>query len=228
MGDISLIMALVAGFLSFFSPCVFPIVPGYVMYITGSTMEEEVQDRKLLTISRALGFVLGFTIIFMIMGISASFIGKLFIKYQREFTKISGLLIIIFGLNMLGVIKLDFLNKQKKIKLPKVTGWVSSVAIGMAFAAGWTPCVGTVLASILLYAGTTATLSKGAFMLFIYSLGLAIPFILTALIIDRFSKFVTNSEKALKYISKIGGIVIIIMGLLIFTNKINTIAKIFI
>ncbi|WP_425449019.1 cytochrome c biogenesis CcdA family protein [Dethiothermospora halolimnae] len=224
MEDVSLPLAFGAGLLSFFSPCVLPLIPGYITYITGTTVEAELKDRKLFALTRTIGFILGFTIIFMIMGVSASFIGRLFLRYKQEFMKISGALIVIFGLNMTGILKLNFLNRERRFKLPKITNWFSSTLMGMAFAAGWTPCIGAVLGTILLYAGTTAMLSKGIYMLLTYSLGLAIPFIITSLLINKFSSFLTKSEKIMKYIMRVGGIIIILMGILIFTNNMYKIA----
>ncbi len=227
MTDISMSAAFIAGLLSFFSPCVLPLIPAYITYITGTALEEELENRKFLALTRTLGFVLGFTIIFMIMGVSASFLGKLFRVYKMQFLRISGILIIGLGLNMMGILNLNIFSKGRKIKLPKITGWFSSIPVGMAFAAGWTPCAGAVLGTILLFAGNTGTLSSGFFLLLFYSLGLAIPFILTALLISKFSKLLSKSEKVLPYITKIGGLIIVVLGLLIFFNKIHLITNIF-
>ncbi|SDY71204.1 cytochrome c-type biogenesis protein [Proteiniborus ethanoligenes] len=227
MTDISISAALIAGIVSFFSPCVLPLIPAYITYITDTALEEELEDRKLLALSRTLGFVLGFTIIFMIMGVSASFIGRLFRVYKTQFLKISGILIIGLGLNMIGVLNLNFLSKGGKIKMPRITSWFSSVLVGMAFAAGWTPCAGAVLGTILILAGSTGTVTTGVLLLLAYSIGLAIPFILTALLISKFGRFLAKSEKVLPYINKIGGIIVIALGLLMFFNKIYLIANIF-
>ncbi|MTI48838.1 cytochrome c biogenesis CcdA family protein [Sporosalibacterium faouarense] len=228
MGDVSIPIALVAGFLSFFSPCVLPLIPGYITYITGTSMEEELADKKLFALRRTIGFIVGFTLIFMIMGVSASFVGKLFNAYKYYFIKISGILIVVFGLNMMGILKIGLLNREKRFKLPKITSWFSSILMGMAFAAGWTPCIGAVLGSILLYAGTTATVAKGVYLLFAYSLGLAVPFILTALLINKFSKFLVKSERIMPIIMKVSGGLIIILGMLIFFDKMYIIANWFI
>ncbi|MGF7060814.1 cytochrome c biogenesis CcdA family protein [Brassicibacter mesophilus] len=227
MLDVSIPAAFAAGLLSFFSPCVLPLIPAYITYITGTTFEEELDNKKIFALVRTLGFVIGFTIIFMIMGVSASFLGKIFKLYKSEFTKLSGILIVGLGLNMMGILKLNFLSKGIKVKMPKITGWFSSILVGMAFAAGWTPCVGAVLGAILIYAGTTATVSKGVYLLLSYSLGLAIPFILTSLLINKFSRMLTKSEKVIPYIMKISGAVVVILGLLIFFNKIYVITNLF-
>lgn len=229
LGGVSLSIAFGAGFLSFFTPCILPLIPVYIMYITGTSMENELDKRKLFALKRTIGFVIGFTIIFMIMGTSATFLGKIFIRNKEVFSKISGVLIVIFGLKMTGIINLKFLNMEKRIKTPKkITNWFSSIIMGMAFAAGWTPCFGPVLASILIYAGGTATVSKGVYLLLVYSIGMAIPFILTALFINVFSKFVNKAERFIKYIPKISGFIMIIFGILVFFNKVTDISRLLI
>ena len=224
--DISLPIAFGAGFISFFSPCLLPMIPAYIMYITGVDMEEDLSKIRMRALIRTMGFVLGFTIIFMIMGTSASYIGRIFIQNQTIFLRIAGILIILFGLNMMGVLNLQFLGKEKRVKSPKkVTSWFSSILMGMAFAAGWTPCFGPVLGSLLVFAGTSATVSKGVLLLFIYSVGMAIPFILTALFINVFIKWMTKAEKFLKYMPYVSGIILIIFGLLIFFDKMMSISS---
>lgn len=225
-GDVSIPIAFGAGFLSFFSPCILPLIPAYIMYMTGVTMEEEVEEKRWIALTRTFGFVVGFTIIFMLMGTSASFLGKIFIRNKDVFSKISGIIITIFGLSMMGVIKLDFLNIEKRMKAPKkVTSWFSSILMGMAFAAGWTPCFGPALASILMYASGAATVSKGIYLLLIYSLGMAIPFMLTALFINAFTNIINKAEKWIKYIPMVGGFMMVVFGLLIFFNKMMDISR---
>lgn len=225
--DVSIPIAFWAGLISFFSPCLLPMIPAYIMYITGVNMEDELQKRRFLAIIRTLGFIIGFTIIFMIMGSSASFIGKIFAQNKGIFTKVSGLLIIFFGLNMMGIFKLNILNMEKRMSAPKrITNWFSSLLMGMAFAAGWTPCFGPVLASILLYAGGTATVTKGVFLLFIYSLGMAIPFLLTAIFINVFIRFMERVDRFMKYMPMISGIIMVIFGILVFFNKVINISRI--
>lgn len=224
--DVSIPIAFGAGFLSFFSPCILPMVPAYIMYLTGSTMEEEIQEKRLYALTRTLGFVLGFTLIFMIMGTSASFLGKVFIRNKELFSKISGILIIIFGLNMIGILNLNLLNMERKISSPKkITNWFSSTVMGMAFAAGWTPCFGPALASILFYAGGSDTISKGVWLLLVYSIGMAIPFIFTALFINVFINLMNRGERLIVYIPKISGIIMVIFGLLVFFDKVVNISN---
>lgn len=218
--SVSLPVAFGAGFLSFFSPCILPMIPVYIMYITGINVEDELEKKRLFALSRTIGFVIGFTIIFMIMGTSASFLGRLFVRNKDIFTKVSGFLIVLFGLKMTGLINLNFLNREKKVKAPKqIKTWLGSVLLGMAFAAGWTPCFGPVLASILIYAGGSSTLARGVYLLLAYSIGMAVPFILTSLFINQFSVFMKKTENIMKYIPIISGVVMIIFGLLVFFNK---------
>lgn len=226
--SVSFSLAFGAGFLSFFSPCILPLIPAYIMYITGINLEDELQKNRLIALTRTIGFVIGFTIIFIIMGTTASFLGKIFIRNKDIFSKVSGILIIIFGLKMIGVIDLGFLVIEKKMKAPKkITSWFSSILMGMAFAAGWTPCFGPVLGSILIYAGGSSTVLKGVYLLLVYSIGMAVPFILTALFINTFNKFLKNTERFMIYVPKISGIIMIIFGILIFFNKVMNISVLF-
>ena len=226
LGDVSIPIAFGAGFLSFFSPCILPLIPAYIMYMTGVSMENEIKEKRWIALTRTMGFVIGFTIVFMIMGTSASFLGKVFIRNKDVFSKISGIIIIIFGLSMMGVIKLNFLNMERRIKAPKkVTSWFSSILMGMAFAAGWTPCFGPALGSILMYAGGADTVLKGVYLLLIYSLGMAIPFILTALFINVFTNLMNKAERFIKYIPIIGGFMMVVFGILIFFNKMMNISR---
>ncbi|MDY0235772.1 MAG: cytochrome c biogenesis protein CcdA [Gudongella sp.] len=227
--DVSLPIALGAGFLSFFSPCLLPMIPAYIMYITGVDVEDDLSKVRMRALIRTMGFIFGFTAVFMIMGSSASLLGQAFVQNKNIFFKVSGLLIILFGLNMMGVLKFNFLSSEKRVKSPKrVTSWFSSVLMGMAFAAGWTPCFGPVLGSILIFAGTSATVSKGVLLLFIYSVGMAIPFILTALFINVFISWMAKAEKFMRYMPMISGVILVIFGILIFFNKMIMISSLLI
>jgi len=224
MGEISISIAFLAGLISFISPCVLPLVPAYVSYITGSTAERG----KIFTLLRAIAFVIGFSIIFILMGASASYLGQIFNYYKPLFTKVSGILIIIFGLHMSGLLKINLLYKQFRVSEPKqVSSFFSSVLMGMAFAAGWTPCVGTVLGSILLYAGTEATLNSGVLLLVFYSLGLGVPFIITAVFINSFTKVLPQINRYIPLLAKISGIIMIIFGILLFFNRFQNLSRYF-
>lgn len=223
--NISFLMALTAGFVSFFSPCILPMIPAYIMYMTGTDIDD-LEDNRFLALKRTLWFILGFTIIFVIMGTSASFIGRFFAANKILFGKISGFILILFGLNMLGILEIDVLNMEKRRKGPKEkSSPLGAFIMGMAFAAGWTPCFGPVLGAILMYAGASETLVKGFVLLLIYSLGMAIPFILTALFINRFNKFLNKYEKLINILPKISGIVLVLFGVLVFFNKVTEISK---
>ncbi|SHH67897.1 cytochrome c biogenesis CcdA family protein [Clostridium grantii] len=227
--NVSFWVAFGAGILSFFSPCILPLIPVYFMYITESTIESQLLNQKKIVLTRTIGFVIGFTIIFILMGATATFIGKIFVQNKSIFSKISGLLIIIFGLNMMGIIKFNFLQIEKKVSEPRVaTSWFSSILVGMAFAAGWTPCFGPILASILIFAGSSETMLKGILLLLIYSIGMAIPFIVTALFINYFRKFIKKSRKFLIFIPKISGAIMVIFGFLVFFNKIINLSRLFV
>ncbi len=204
------------------------MIPAYIMYITGSGVKE-LENRRFLALSRTIGFVIGFTIIFIIMGTSASFLGQIFVRNREIFSKISGLILIIFGLNMLGLINIGFLNRETRKKGPgQVKGILGAVLMGMAFAAGWTPCFGPVLGSILIYAGASETLSKGVVLLLVYSIGMGIPFILTALFMDSFTRLLNKYERGLSYLPKISGVILIIFGVLVFSNRVIDISRLLI
>lgn len=213
--------------LSFLSPCVLPLVPAYISYLTGASINDiHNKSSKLTVFYKSLGFVIGFSIIFVVMGASVTSLGKIFNQNLRLFRRLSGILIIIFGLHTSGILKLSVFSKEKKfLSFKNTRGTFGSVLLGMAFAAGWTPCVGPILYSILAYASSMDTISKGIMLLVVYSLGLAIPFILTALVIDSLSSKINNLGKYLKLISIISGILMILMGVLIFTNKIGILSN---
>ena len=224
--DVSLPLAFGAGFLSFFTPCLLPMIPAYIMYITGVNMEDELNKRRLLALVRTLGFVIGFTIIFMIMGSSATFLGQIFIRNRLIFSRISGIVIIIFGLHLMSILNLSILNFRARGKAPKkISNWFSSVLMGMVFAAGWTPCFGPVLGAILMYASGADTVSNGMSLLFVYSLKMAIPFILTALFINVFIKFMNKADKLMTILPKIGGAIMVVFGLLVFFDKVIVISN---
>lgn len=229
MNNVSILLAFSAGLLSFLSPCVLPLVPAYITYITGSTAAElRTGKARLHTIYKSLGFVLGFSLVFITMGASITSIGKLLIRNMDVFRKIGGALIMLFGIHTTGIFKLKTLYYEKRlVPFEKLHKNISSVLIGMAFAAGWTPCVGPILASILIYAGSMETITMGILLLTAYSLGLAVPFVLTAYAIGSFSEYFKKISGHLNTISIVSGILLIIMGILIFTNKIAILSRYF-
>lgn len=223
----TLVIALVAGFLSFLSPCVFPLLPAYVTHLTGSFIQDNKinADKKLLII-RSISFILGFSIIFVAMGASASFIGQFFAGNRNLIEKISGLLIIVFGLQMAGMLTLRFLMFDKKWNHANTSkkGNASSFILGLAFGSGWTPCVGLALSSILLLAGSSETLYSGMFLLFVYSIGLGIPFLVLSLVLTYSLSILKKINPWLPLLSKINGWLLIGMGLLVFTGQLQKIS----
>ena len=221
MKHISILLAFSAGLLSFLSPCVLPLVPAYISYLTGSSIDElKAGKTKLFTLYKSLGFVLGFSIIFILMGVSITSLGKLLITHKDVFRKIGGALIIVFGLHTIGIFRIKLFYREKRfLYFDKIKGPFSSVIMGMAFATGWTPCIGPILSSILIYATSMDSINKGMLLLIMYSIGLAVPFILTAMVIEGFSEQFKKFSKYLPIISIISGVLMIIMGIMIFTNK---------
>ncbi|MCK8816815.1 cytochrome c biogenesis protein CcdA [Natroniella sulfidigena] len=225
MEEVSITIAFLAGLLSFLSPCILPLVPAYLSYITGSSASE--QDRTFVFV-RAVGFVIGFSIIFILLGASASYLGQLFARYRRLLTRISGIIIILFGLHILGVFEIKLLYREFRANKPQeVTSWFGSMLVGISFATGWTPCVGPVLASILLYAGTSQTIGMGVLLLGSYSLGLGIPFLLAAVMVDKFATSSTRFNKYLPLIERISGIILIIFGFIIYLDLLGRWAGLF-
>lgn len=227
LNNVSLILAFSAGLLSFLSPCVLPLVPAYISYITGTSISDpESKKSNIYVLYKSIGFIIGFSIIFIIMGASITSIGKVFIKNQSIFRKISGILIFIFGLHTTGIFKIKLFYREKRfLSFNNTNGAFGSVLMGMAFAAGWTPCVGPILSSILVYASSMETISRGIILLVFYSLGLAVPFILTALAIENLSSKISRLGKYLSFISIISGLLMILMGILIFTNKMGILSQ---
>ncbi|MGL5417251.1 MAG: cytochrome c biogenesis CcdA family protein [Clostridium sp.] len=210
--NLSILVAFFAGVVSFLSPCVLPLIPAYINILT----KDVDRDRKDIILRRSLLFILGFTIVFIIMGASATFLGKIFSRHFEILRVLSGILIILFGVYTLEVIKIGSLYKEKKI-IRKADG-ISPLIMGIAFAAGWTPCVGPILGAILAYTSINTSLN-GVVMLGLYSIGLGIPFILSAMLIEHFSFIRKNIYKHMRKIKIITGILMIIVGALIATNK---------
>ena len=215
-----LVIALGAGLISFLSPCVFPLIPGYISYISGSSLNELIEKKNINLIPIIL-FTVGFSIVFIIFGAASTFLGQILLQNSFELRIIAGLVIIIFSLHIVGIINIKFLNYEKRIDTNISSNFFSPILIGMAFAFGWTPCIGPILGSILVLAATEESLSKGILLLSFYSIGLAIPFILSGYLIQRFLIFSKNFKKNIKLVSKIGGIILLITGILIITNQLQ-------
>ncbi len=216
-----LFIALGAGLISFLSPCVLPLIPGYISYISGSSLNELIEKKNINLIPIIL-FTVGFSIVFIIFGAASTFLGQLLLQNSFELRILAGVIIIIFSLHIIGVINLKFLNYEKRIQTNNNKNILSPILIGAAFGFGWTPCIGPILGSILALAATEESINKGILLLFFYSLGLAIPFILSGYLIQRFLIFSKNFKKNINLVSKIGGIILLITGILILTNQLQT------
>ena len=215
-----LIIAFGAGLISFLSPCVLPLIPGYISYISGSSLNELIEKKKVNLIPIIL-FTLGFSLVFIIFGAASTFLGQVLLQNSYELRIVAGLLIVILSLHILGIINIKFLNYEKRIQTNKNTNFYSPILIGMAFAFGWTPCIGPILGSILVLAATEQSINKGIMLLISYSLGLALPFILSGYLIQKFLIFSKNFKKNLNLVSKIGGFILLITGILILTNQLQ-------
>ena len=217
---IELFIAFGAGLISFLSPCVLPLIPGYISYISGSSLNELI-EKKTVNIFPIILFTIGFSIVFISFGATASFLGSIILQNSYELRIASGIIIIIFSLQILGIINLNFLNYEKRIYTEKKSGVLSSLLVGMAFGFGWTPCIGPILGSILALASTEQSLNKGILLLVFYSLGLAIPFILSGYLIQKFLVFSKNIKSKMSIIMKTGGALLLTTGILMITNQLQ-------
>ena len=215
-----LFIAFGAGLISFFSPCVLPLIPGYISFISGTSLNELLARKKINLIPLIL-FTLGFSFVFIMFGAAASYLGQVLLQNSQILRIIAGLVIIIFSLQLIGVINISFLNFEKKIYTKKNNDIWFSFIVGMAFGFGWTPCIGPILGSILALASTEETIIQAIILLSFYSLGLAIPFILSGYLMQRFLMFSKNFKKNINLVSKGGGIILLITGILILTNQLQ-------
>ena len=219
---IELFIAFGAGLISFLSPCVLPLIPGYISYISGSSLNELI-EKKSVNIFPIILFTLGFSLVFISFGATASFLGSVILNNSYELRIASGIILIIFSLHILGILNLNFLNYEKWIYTEKKSGIFSSILVGMAFGFGWTPCIGPILGSILALASIEQSLNRGILLLIFYSLGLAIPFILSGYLIQKFLVFSKNLKSKMNIILKSGGALLLITGILMITNQLQAI-----
>ncbi len=218
---LNLIIAFGAGLISFLSPCVLPLIPGYISYISGQSLNDIVEQRKKVLLKTIL-FSLGFSLVFIFFGATASFIGNLLLEYSNSLKIVAGIIIIIFSLQLMGIFNLNLLNREKRFYTKNYSNNLFfPFIVGGAFGFGWTPCIGPVLGSILALAATETSLGKGILLLSFYSLGLAIPFVLSGYGISKFLEFSKNFKKNIRKISISGGIILLITGILIITNKLQ-------
>jgi len=212
-----------AGFVSFLSPCVLPLIPGYISFINGTTLENLEDKKKNFIFKETLLFTLGFSVVFISLGATATFFGSLIFKYSTFFTYFVGIVIIFFSLNMIGILQLRLLNQELKYHFHnQITKPYMSFLVGIGFGFGWSPCIGPILGSVLALASLETTITKGIILLSIYSIGLAIPFILSGLFITKFLIFSKKTKMHIIKIQKISGYILLITGVVIVTGKLQT------
>jgi cytochrome c-type biogenesis protein len=219
---LELLIAFGAGLISFLSPCVLPLIPGYISFISGQSLNEILEKKNVKIVPLVL-FCFGFSTVFILLGASASFLSQALLKNSETLRVIAGIIIIIFSLQLLGFINIPILNTDKRFEAKKSSNILFPYVIGLAFGFGWTPCIGPILGSILALASIEETLSKALILLSLYSLGLAIPFIFSGYLIQKFLIFSKNFKKNINIFSKIGGIILLITGILILTNQLQAI-----
>jgi len=224
--DLTLGAALVAGLVSFLSPCVLPLVPPYLVFLTGTSIErfadQEPKARvKRETVAAALLFVAGFSTVFVALGASASVIGSVIRAYSHALGIVAGVVIIIMGLHFLGITPIAFLHRQKRLEVAKPVGLWGAYVIGLAFAFGWTPCIGPILAAILAVAASEQTVARGAGLLAIYSLGLGIPFVIAAFAVEPFAAFLSRFKRYLHRVEQAMGALLVLTGIAFLTGSIN-------
>lgn len=227
--SVSFAVAFLAGLLSFLSPCVLPLVPSYLGFVTGMSLDElsGVRSRKAVLVPAAL-FTVGFTIVFLIMGASATFLGQLLLRYQDWVSRVGGVLIILFGLHLLGILRIGAFMRERRVQMEtKPIGVIGAILAGIVFGAGWTPCIGPVLGSLLTYASARANLASGMFLLLWYSVGLAVPFLLAAY---GTGAFLNKSKRIRRYIpifEKVSGAILLLAGILLVSGSFSTLSAYF-
>ena len=215
-------IAFLAGLISFLSPCVLPLIPGYISYISGTSLDRIKEKEKNLIILKTIFFTLGFSFVFIALGSTASFVGKFFLTNSNTLRIIAGIIIIFFSFQILGIINLNFMNKEIRFLTDRYNNSLAfPFVVGAAFGFGWTPCIGPILGSIITLATLEENISKGIILLTSYSLGLAIPFIISGVLIDKFLLFSKNLKKYISIITKVGGTILLLTGIAILTNQLQ-------
>lgn len=225
--EVTYIGAFVAGLLSFLSPCVFPLIPSYVMYITGMSYADMLAEHpshviRQKSLLHSLCFICGFTIVFVLLGASATYIGTFLHEHAALIRKVGGIILVLLGIHVTGMVPLKFLLGEKRVSIKhKPAGYVGSFLVGIAFAAGWTPCIGPILAGILAVAATADRVYQGILLLLTYSLGLGVPFFLSALAMHRFMALFNRFKKYIRICEVVTGVFLMIIGVLIYTNYLS-------
>lgn len=223
--SVGIAISFAAGLLSFLSPCVLPLIPSYVTFVTGLTLEDVQRSRRIALIHSLL-FVLGFSLIFLALGATATTVGRL-LGYNREWVgRIGGALVIVLGLYLLGVLNFGIFAQERRLHLAtKPLGYLGTVFVGMAFAAGWTPCIGPILGAVLTYTASSADLNRGLVLLSAYSLGLAVPFIGAALAIDKFLVFCQKYKRVMLWTTRVSGALLLFVGVLMLTDTMRLLSQ---
>ncbi|MBM4184616.1 MAG: cytochrome c biogenesis protein CcdA [Gemmatimonadetes bacterium] len=224
--EIGVAIAFTAGLFSFLSPCVLPLVPSYLAFVTGMSLEDLEQgvNRK-TTLVHATLFVVGFSLIFVLLGASASFLGQFFRAYRVWIERLGGVLIVVLGLHLAGMLRLAPLLRERRVHLAdKPAGYLGTLGVGVAFGAGWTPCLGPILGAILTYGFAQETMWAGVGLLSVYSLGLAVPFLLAALALDRFLQAFKGFRRWMPYVEKASGVLLVFLGLLLLTGRLTVLS----
>jgi cytochrome c-type biogenesis protein len=230
MDNISVFWAFGAGLISFLSPCVLPLVPGYISIISGSSLDQLKADEKDSSLFRtvllnSIMFIVGFSITFILLGATATWIGQFLLSRMRLLGQLAGLILIVFGIHLTGIFKINFLYRDKRFhNVQKPRGFIGALVIGLAFAFGWTPCIGPILAGILAVASTKETVTQGMFLLAVYSAGLGLPFLLTSLALNQFLSFYSRFKKHFHAVEVLSGAMVIAVGLLILTGSLTRLA----
>lgn len=229
MDNVTFLTAFAAGLISFLSPCVLPLVPGYISIISGFSLDQ-LKDQQKSALKRTLllnsvMFIIGFSITFIAEGATATWLGQIMLSKMQLLYRIAGLIIIVFGIHLLGIFKINFLYQDKRFhNLEKPRGFLGALVLGLAFAFGWTPCIGPILAGILTIASTKQTVTEGVFLLAVYSLGLGIPFLLTSLGLNQFLAFYGRFKRHFRAVEMASGALVIVVGVLILTNNLSRLA----
>ena len=219
---INLSISFLAGLISFLSPCVLPLIPGYISYISGTSFNNIKNKKRNLVVLKTIFFALGFSLVFIALGSTASFIGNFFLTNSEVFRIFAVVIIIFFSLNLIGIINFNFMNKDIRIFTNQYSNNLTfPLIVGAAFAFGWTPCIGPILGSILTLAALEDSINESILLLSFYSLGLAVPFIISGILIDRFFLFSKNFKKYMLAVSKVGGIILLLTGIAILTNQLQ-------
>jgi cytochrome c-type biogenesis protein len=233
MDDVSFLTAFAAGLVSFLSPCVLPLVPGYISIISGSSLDQLKAQEKDSSLFRtvllnSILFIVGFSLTFIMLGASATWIGQVLVSRMRLLGQLAGIVLIVFGIHLTGIIKINALYKDKRFhNVQKPRGLLGALVLGLAFAFGWTPCIGPILAGILTIASTKQTVTEGMFLLAVYSAGLGIPFLLTSLALNQFLAFYGRFKKHFHVVEVVSGALVIAVGLLILTGSLSRLATYF-